>query len=97
MYVYTGPPSIDSVTSEICLNDIILSWSVMSDLLACGPVSYNVTISSDGMIMMINDTSYNFTGLLPGTIYNVFIEPSNMAGSGQAYTEMIRTAPNSKC
>ena len=99
MYVYTGPPSIDSVTSEICLNDIMLSWSIMSDLIACGPVSYNMTISSDEMIimMMITDTSYNFTGLLPGTDYNVSIEPSNMAGSGQAYTEMIRTAPNSKC
>ena len=70
----------------------------MSDLIACGPVSYNVTISpSDGMIMMINDTSCNFNGLTPGTDYAVSIEPSNMAGSGQAYTETIRTAPNSKC
>ena len=74
----------------------------MSDLTACGPVSYNVTISSEGMMMMImmmmiNDTSYNFTGLIPGTIYTVSIEASNMAGSGQAYTQTIRTAPNSKC
>ena len=69
----------------------------MSDLIACGPVSYNVTISSEGMMMMINDTSYNFTRLLPDTIYTVSIEPSNMAGSGQAYTQTIRTAPNSKC
>ena len=71
----------------------------MSDLMACGPVSYTVTISSDGMIMMmvITDTFYNFTGLLPGTIYNVSIEPSNMAGSGQAFAAVIITVPNSKC
>ena len=77
----------------------MLSWSVMSDLMACGPVSYNVTISSDGMRVMImtTSTSYNFTELLPGTDYTVFIEPSNVAGSGQAYTEAIRTAPTSKC
>ena len=67
--------------------------------MACGPISYNVTMSSsDGMIMILTtDTSYNFTGLTPGTDYTVSIEPSNMAGSGQAYTQTIRTAPNSKC
>ena len=76
----------------------MLSWSVISDLTACGQISYNVTISpSDGMIMMITDTSYNFTGLLPGIIYTVSIEPSNIAGSGQAYAVMIITVPNSKC
>ena len=26
-FIYTGPPSIGSVTSEICLNDIMLLWS----------------------------------------------------------------------
>ena len=96
-YVYTGSPSIGSVTSETCLNDIMLSWSVTSNLIACGPVSYNVTISSDGMIMMITDTFYHFTGLPPGMDYTVSIEPSNMAGNGQAYTETIRTVPSSKC
>ena len=72
----------------------------MSDLMACGPVSYTVTISSDGMMMMMiitTDTSHDFTGLTPETDYTVSIEPSNMAGSGQAYTGIIRTAPNSKC
>ena len=73
----------------------MLLWSVVSDLIACGPVSYNVTISF-GMIMTTG-TSYKFTGLPPGTDYTVSIEPSNMAGSGQVYIETIRTAPNSKC
>ena len=41
-------------------------------------------------------TSYDFTGLMPGTDYTVSIEPSSSAGSGQAYTETIRTAPNSE-
>ena len=71
----------------------------MSDLMACGPVSYNVIMSSDGVIIttiMTTDTSYDFTGLTLGTNYNVSIEPSNTVGSGQAYTETIRTAPNSK-
>ena len=76
----------------------MLSWRVISDLMACGQISYNVIISpSDVMIMMTTDTSYNFTGLTPGTDYTISIEPSNMAGSGQAYTGRIRTAPNSKC
>ena len=99
-FIYTGPPSIGSVTNEICLNDIMLSWIVMSNLIACGSVSYNVTILSEGMIIrtiMTTNTSYNITELTPGTNYIVSIEPSDMAGSGQAYTEMIRTAPNSKC
>ena len=97
--VYTGPPSINSITSEICLTDIMMSWNVMSDLMACGPASYIVTISSDGMMMMIDttETSYHFTGLTPRTDYTVSIEPSNRAGRGQAYNETIRTAPNSKC
>ena len=67
--------------------------------MACGPVSYIVMISSDGMMMM-NKTYNNFTfftGLTLGTDYTISIEPSNMAGSGQAFTETIRTAPNSKC
>ena len=97
--VYTGTPSINSVNSETCLNDIMLSWSVMSDLRACGSVSCIVGISSDGVMMMMNtnDTSSNFTGLMPGTDYTVSIVPLNSAGSGQVYTDTIRTAPNSKC
>ena len=97
--VYTGPPSINCVNSETCLNDIMKSWSLMSDLRACGPVSYIVTISSGGIMMTINtnDTSYSLTGLTPDTSYIISIQPSNMAGSGQSCTETISTAPISKC
>ena len=94
--VYTGTPSINSVTSKVCFSDITISWSVTSDPV-CGPVSFILTISPDGMMMMRNIiTSYDFTGLIPGTNYTVSIEPSSSAGSGQAYTETIRTAPNSE-
>ena len=48
----------------------------------------------------MDETSNNFTfftALTPGIDYTVSVEPYNMAGSGQAYTETTRTAPNSKC
>ena len=80
------------------MNDIILSWSVTSDLIACGPVSYTLTISSDETIMMVNTTDNycRFTELTPETDYAISIQSSNSAGSGQSYTETIRTASNSE-
>ena len=94
MYICTGPPSIGDTTNDTCFNKIMLSWNIISELMACGPVSYNVTISSDGMMLMITttDTYYNFTGLTPATDYKISIQPSNSAGSGQAFTETIRTS-----
>ena len=67
--------------------------------MVCGPVSYTLTISSDGIIMMVNitDTYYHFTGLTPKTDYTISVQPSNSAGSGQSYTDTIRTASNSEC
>ena len=57
----------------------------------CGPISYNVIISpSDGMmIMSINDTSYNFTRLMPGTNYTVTVAAGNMAGFGSSNMTMF--------
>ena len=67
--------------------------------MACGPVSYTLTVSSDETIMMVNTTDnyYHFTELTPETDYTISIQPSNSAGSGQSYTETIRTASNSEC
>ena len=98
MYIYTGPPSVGDTTINTCFNEIMLSWNVTSDLMACGPVYYNVIISPDGMMSMVNttDTYYHFTELTPETDYNISIQPSNSAGSGQAYTETVRTSSNSK-
>ena len=96
-YVYIGPPSmISNVSSEICINDRLISWSVASDLMACGMVSYILTISPDGMMMNTTDASHKFDGLMPSTTYSFSIEPRNMAGSGQIYNETLETAPESK-
>ena len=67
--------------------------------MACGPVSYTLTISPDGIIMKINtaDTYYHFTELTPVTDYAISVQPSNRAGGGQSYTDTVRTASNSEC
>ena len=83
----TGPPSpITSITATdtSCLTtSVVVSWTPSSGDPVCGPISYNVMISpSDGvMIMSINDTSYNFTALTPGTNYTVSVAAVNMAGA----------------
>ena len=41
--------------------------------------------------MSINDTSYNFTALTPGTNYIVAVAAFNMAGAGKASTVMFYT------
>ena len=94
---FTGPPSpITSITATdtSCLTtSVIVSWTPSSGDPVCGPISYNVTISPpDGvMIMSINDISYNFTALTPGTNYIVTVAAFNMAGAGEAGTVMFYT------
>ena len=86
----TDPPStIASITANdaSCLiTNAIVSWDPSTSDPVCGPVSYNVTISpSDGVVVMIiNDTSYNFTALTPGTNYTVTVAGNNMAGVGES-------------
>ena len=60
-----------------------LSWNASSGDPVCGQISYNVTVlPSDGvMIMRINDTYYNITGLTPATSYNIRVISSNNAGA----------------
>ena len=43
------------------------------------------------MIMSINDTSYNFTALTPGTNYTVSVAAVNMAGVREASTVTFYT------
>ena len=100
VYIYTGTPSInsESVTSEICLTDALLSWNLTTNLTACSSVSYNLIKYSDKDMIIINTTNtvYNFTGLTPGTAYTIFIVPLNMNSSGEGYNHTIMTAPNGK-
>ena len=73
--------------------DITVSWTPSSDDPVCEPISYNVTISpSDGvMIMSIDDTYYNITGLIPATSYNITVVGSNMAGAMESMI-MVNTS-----
>ena len=95
MFFFKGPPSpitSTTATDTSCLtNSTIVSWTPSSGDPVCGPISYSVTISpSNGVIiMMINDTSYNFTALTPGTNYIVTVAAINMAGVGEANTVMF--------
>ena len=86
----TGPPSpITSITASdtSCLaTNVTVSWDPSTSDPVCGPLSYNVMISpSDRVtVMIITDTTYNFTTLTPGTTYTVTVAANNMAGDGQS-------------
>ena len=56
----------------------------------CGPVTYNITVMpSHGMIMMINDTVYNITGLNNNTVYTITVYASNKHGNGVPATVVV--------
>ena len=79
--------SIAASDTSCLTTNAIVSWDPSTSDSVCGPVSYNVTIlSSDGVlvVMIINDTSYNFTALTPGTNYTVTVAGNNMAGVGES-------------
>ena len=85
IYIHAGPPfSVESFSiGEVCINDFSVSWDPVTGNPVCGPVSYDVTISSsDGVVMRTTDTSYNFTGLMPNNSYTVTVAGRNDAGVG---------------
>ena len=58
----------------------------------CGPVTYNITVMpSHGMMMMINDTVYNITGLIYNTNYIIIVYATNNGGHGEPATVIVRT------
>ena len=74
----TGVPSSPVLTYESRLDEILLSWSPVDSDTVCGPVTYNITVMpSHGMIMMINDTVYNITGLYYNTNYTITVLARN--------------------
>jgi len=93
-----GPPSpVSDITSTTsgCLSTIV-SWNPFISDIVCGPVSYDVTISSsDGVMMMrITDTSYNFTGLTPDNSYTVTVTGGNNAGAGRPFSGVVSVEGN---
>ena len=48
---------------------------------------------SHGMIMMINDTVYNITGLYYNTNYAITVYPTNNHCSGEPATVTVKTPP----
>ena len=58
----------------------------------CGPVTYNITVMpSHGMMMMINDTVYNITGLYNNTSYIITVYATSRIGKENSATVNITT------
>ena len=97
-----GPPApVTSLDiSELCVNGFVVSWDPVSSNPVCGPVSYDVMISSsdEAMMMGINDTSYsvakspyNFTMLTSSANLNISVINSNLAGSREPRMIAVKT------
>ena len=99
VYVYsidspTGVPSSPVLTYKSTLDEILLSWSPVGSDTVCGPVTYNITVMpSHSMIMMINDTVYNITGLYYNTNYAITVLASNNVGDGEPAVITVKTPP----
>ena len=70
------PPDITAIeVTKVCTNDFTVSWTAAGNEEG---LSYTVTLSSPSMMndivvdVMMN-ISYNFTGLMPDTTYNVSV------------------------
>ena len=73
-------------------NEILVSWSPVDSDRVCGPVTYNIIVMpSHGMMMMINDTVYNITGLNYNTNYIIIVYATNNGGQGVPVTVTLRT------
>ena len=101
IYMYAGPPSIGNmITTNICINDVTISWDHVTSDPTCGPVSYDVTISSSEsggvMMMRITDTSYNFTELTPDNSYTVTVAGRNNVGVGESSVRVVNTTTLAK-
>ena len=82
------------LTYKSTLNEILVSWSPVGSDTVCGLVTYNITVmSSHGVIMMINDTVYNITGLYYNTNYIITVYATNKHGDGKPATATVKTPP----
>ena len=100
IFSLAGALSSPVLTYESTLNEILVSWSPVDSDTVCGPVTYNITVMpSHGMIMMINDTVYNITGLNYNTNYTITVYASNNHTSGEPATVTVKTKsfPGTRC
>ena len=82
-------PNSPALIYKSTLNEILLSFD--SDI-ECGLLTYNVTVMpSHGMIMMINDTAYNITGLHYNTNYTITVYATNNVGDGEPAVVIVKT------
>ena len=89
---FTDLPKSPILTYKNTLNEILVSWSPVSSDRVCGPVSYNVTVKpSHGMVMRVNDTAYNITGLHNNTDYTITVYATNKFGNGEPAIVTVRT------
>ena len=88
-------PDSPVLMSKRIYNYILLSWSPVGSDRVCGPVTYNITVMpSHGMMMMINDTVYNITGLNYNTNYIITVyATNNHDGHGEPATETVKIPP----
>ena len=71
-----------------------MSWSPVSSNGVCGPVSYSVTVMpSHGMVMRVNDTAYNITGLHYDTDYTITVYASNNVSNAKPATVTVKIPP----
>ena len=90
----TGAPSTPALTYKSTYNEILVSWSPVGSDRVCGPVTYNITVMpSHGMMMMINDTVYNITGLNYNTNYIITVSATNRIGDAEPATVTVRIPP----
>ena len=86
-------PDSPMLTYKSTYNEILVLWSPVSCDIVCGLVTYNITvIPSHGMMMMINDTAYNITGLNYNTNYTITVYASNKCGHGEPATVTVGTS-----
>ena len=89
---FKGIPDSPALTYKSTLNLILVSWSPVGSDTVCGPVTYNITVMpSHGMMMMINDTAYNITGLYYNTNYTITVYATNNAGDGEPAIVTVKT------
>ena len=88
-----APPYITGIeVDEKCAIDLTVSWTPASNEEG---LSYNVTLSLQSGVIIVSDltmnTSYNFTGLIPNTEYNVSIASVLHSCTGTPNTIMDTT------